>query len=244
VVRHSPRFLATLLVATPARAAEFHAVITNFGSAPRASAHLDVSLDTRALAGGSFDVLFDVFRADGTHIAGFSVPVDANGFASSASAALPHRNLFQLAGGEPAIVRARTPGGGYGATATLQQRGRGSRLLVSVPKDRESDGTPVHVGRHFTVHVGDLRGVATASLVVANVSGSDIVADVFVGTEGSAGTGKYSNARIPNRNTWQVDLASDDENANIVVTTSAEVIVQLVIDDGRLNAVTVLPTAF
>jgi hypothetical protein len=236
--------VAAIFTATRAGAGEFHAVITNFGNAPRANAHLDVSFDSSALAGGAIPVRFEVFSADGTQLAEFAVLANANGFASSASAPAPFRNLFRLTGGEPAIVRASTPAGANGGTATLHQRGSGSRLIVSVPQARLADGTPVHVGRHFTLHVGDLRGVATASVIVANVSGSDVFADVFLGTPGSAGAGKYSNPRIQNRTTWRVDLQPDDEDANIVVTASAEVVVQLVIDDGRLNAVTVLPTAF
>ena len=235
---------ALVLAATQAGAAEYHAVITNFGNAPRANAHLDVSFDTTALGGGNLDVIFEVFAADGTFVAEFAVPANANGFVSSAWAPAPYRNLFLLSGGEPALVRARTFGGVNGGTATLYQRGAGSRLLVSVPQDRTSDGTNVHVGHQFTFHVGDLRGVATASLVVANISGADVFADLFIGTIGSAGTGKYSNPRIQNRETWRVELQPEDEHSNVVVTSSADVIVQLVVDDGRLNAVTVLPTAW
>src|SRR5207245_6196766 len=122
---------------------------------------LDVSVDTGALANGPLDVLFDVFGVDGSLLAEFSVRTNANGFASSASAPAPNDNLFELSGGEPALVRARTPGGAFGQTATLHQSGHGSRLLVSVPQDRTADGTPVHIGRNFTFHVGDLRGLAT-----------------------------------------------------------------------------------
>jgi hypothetical protein len=63
--------VAAFLTATPARPAEFHAVITNFGNAPRPSAHLDVSVDTAALPGGPVDVFFDVYKADGTLLAEF-----------------------------------------------------------------------------------------------------------------------------------------------------------------------------
>jgi hypothetical protein len=222
--------------------AEFHAVITNFGSAPRANAHLDVSVDTVASGGASVDVLFDVFKADGSMIAEFSVPTNANGFASSASAAAPNRNLFRLSGGEPAIVRARTPAGaGTTGIATLQQRGSGSRMLVTVPPDRKPDGTPIHAGKVFALHVGDIRGTATASLLVANVSGADVAIDVFLGSPGASGTGKYQNPGLQNRNVWRQDLAPDDENANIAIRATGDVVVQLAIDDGRMNGLTVLP---
>jgi hypothetical protein len=49
--------VASLLPAPPARAGEFHAVIMNFGNAPRAKAHLDVSTDAAPLSGGPVDVL-------------------------------------------------------------------------------------------------------------------------------------------------------------------------------------------
>ena len=171
----------------------------------------------------------------------FSVPFNENGFASSASASAPFRNLFRLSGGEPALVRAHTPVGATTATATLQQRGSGSRLLVSVPPDRMSDGTPLHAGRQFAFHVGDIRGNATASLLVANVSGHDVGVDVFTGTPRGPGGGKYSNPALQNRNTWRVDLQADDANQNLALIATGDVIVQLVVDDGRLNALTVLP---
>lgn len=236
--------LATILVATPARGAEYNAVITNFGGAPRANAHLDVSFDTSALVSGPIDVLFDVFSADGSLLATFAVPANANGFASSAWAPAPNHNLFLLSGGEPALVRARTPQAATSGTATLQQRGSGSRLLVSVPPDRNTDGTGIHAGQRFSFHVGDLRGVATASLLVADVSGADVAVDVSIGTRAAPGAGKYSTPQLRPRNTWRVDLQPDDENSNLVLTSTGDVIVQLVIDDGRLNALTVLPAAF
>lgn len=66
--------VAIFLTATPGWASEFHAVIANFGNAPRPSAHFDVSLDTNALAGSPIDVLFAVFKTDGSLLAEFAVP--------------------------------------------------------------------------------------------------------------------------------------------------------------------------
>jgi hypothetical protein len=174
-------------------------------------------------------------------LAEFSVLTNENGFASSASTTAPNHNLFRLSGGEAALVRARTPLGETSATATLQQRGHGTRLLVSVPPDRSHDGTPLHVGQRFPIQVGDLRGTAIASILVANVSSGDAAVDVFAGSAGAPGAGKYSNPRLRVRNVWRIDLQPDDENTHLVLTSNVEVIVQLVIDDGRLNALTVLP---
>lgn len=221
--------------------ADFHAILTKFGNAPRASAHLDVSFDTAALAGGPVDVQFDVFAADGRTLAQFTVRANANGFASSELAPAPNNNLFGISAGEPALVRARTPSGGFGATATLHQRESANRLVVSVPPDRRSDGSAVHVGRDFTLNVGEIRG--SAALLVANVAAVDVQADVFLGSGGAPGTGRFTNPRIQPNCTWRVDLQAGETNANLVLKATDDIIVQLVIDDGRLNALTVVPTA-
>jgi hypothetical protein len=231
-----------LLSGRPAFAAEFYAIITNFGGDPNARAHLDVSIDTRTQPGGaSVDIHFDVFHADGTLAAAFSVPTNPNGFASSRTAPRPYRNLFDLTGGEPALIRVRTPQNAEHSTTTLYQRGNGSRLIVSVPPAFRTDGTLVHMGSLFPFAIGALQGTASVSLLVANVSGSDVAVDVSVGTASSAGSGKYQNGRLSNRNIWRLDLPPDDLNANLVLTSTGLVIVQLVIDDGRLNALTILP---
>lgn len=117
-----------------------------------------------------------------------------------------------------------------------------SRAISSgLPSSRRSDRTPVHAGREFALQVGDIRGSATASILVANISGIDVAVDVFIGTRGGAGNGKYGHPALQNRKVWRLDLQPDDETANLVVTSTGDVIIQLVIDDGRLNALTVLP---
>jgi hypothetical protein len=113
--------------------------------------------------------------------------------------------------------------------------------VVSVPPDRKVDGTPVHLGRMFPIHVGDVRGTATASLLVTNVSSGDAAVDVFVGSAGAGGAGKYTNPRLRIRNIWRIDLQPEDANTHLVLRSDADVIVQLVVDDGRLEALTVLP---
>lgn len=230
-------------VISPAQSAEFHAIATNFSGAPRAVAYLNVSFETSALANGPIDVRFQAFATNGTFLGEFAVPTNADGFASSAAAAPPYRNLFRLSGGEPVLVRAITPGNITGAYATLQQHGPGTRMIISVPPDRHSNGAPLHVGRQFSMHVGDIRDAVTASILVANLSGSDVVVDVFTGRHGAAGNGKYTMPLLPNRNTWQFDLLSDDHNANLILTSTGEVIVQLVINDGSVNALTILPAS-
>jgi hypothetical protein len=224
-----------------ASANDFHAILSRFGNAPRAEAYLNVSVDTAVLAGGPVDVFFDVFGTDGTTLSSFAVRLNSAGFATTLSAVPPNNNLFGIGGGEPALVRARTPSGGWGATATLHQRESGNRLVVSIPPDRKSDGTTIHVGQDFTVHVGQISG--TASILIANVSAGDVVADVFLGSGGAAGTGRYTNPRVQPFTTWRVDLRPEDQNANLVVKSTGDVVVQLVVDTGRLEALTVMPTA-
>ena len=235
-------FLAILVHSTwnIAAAADFHAILSRFRNAPRAQAHLDVSFDRRALDAGPVDVIFDVFAADGAFLTSFSVRANSEGFASSAAALPPNDNLFTIPG-SAALIRARTPLGPFGGTATLHQRESGNRLILAIPPDSKSDGTHVHIGQNFTVHVGDVRGAA--SLLIGNVSGADAVVDVFIGTEGAAGNGKHTNPRLQPRNVWRVDLGSEDHNANLVLTSTEDVVVQLVADDGRLHALTIVPTA-
>ena len=236
--------LLTVFLAPMARTAsadDFNAIITNFGTATAPNARFDVSIDTRSIAGGPVNVLFDVYDASGGSLAEFVVPTNATGFASSAFAPAPNNNLFRLTAGMPALVRAHTPDGATSASATLVQRGSGARLIVGVPPDRTYAGARVHVGTQFALNVGEIRGVGTASLLVANVSGSDANVDVFVGTSGVPGSGKYNNPRLVNRATWRIDIQPEDYQAHLELASTGDVIVQLVIDDGRLNAITCLP---
>lgn len=40
---------------------------------------------------------------------------------------------------------------------------------------------------------------------------------------------------------WRIDLQPEELNANIDVFATQDIVVQLVVDDGRLNAMTILP---
>lgn len=216
---------------------QFFAIITNFGTAPRVSAHMDVSMDTRAAPTGT-DVLFNVFEPEGSQLAEFAVQTNTNGFVSSAWAPPPNRNLFRVSNDGPALIRARTPLGASKTTASLHQRGQGNRLVIGVPPARKVDGSRLALGTLFPVALGD---IAAASLLVANVSGSDVTVDVFIGTKGADGTGKHSIPRLKNNALGRIDLAQDDDNAHLVVSATGDIIVQLMIDDGRVNGVTCIP---
>jgi hypothetical protein len=227
-----------ILFSASVSAAEFYAIFTNFGDAPHPHARLDISVDTRT-ADGPVDILYNVFNASGYQIAEFSVMTNENGFASSAMAEPPNRNLFKLTNGEPGLIRARTPTTATTTNGVLYQRGTGSRLAVGVPPTRNSDGTLFNAGRIFPITLGEFT---RASLLIANVSGTDINVDVFVGTIGGSGGGKYNNMLLSNKAIWRVDLAPDDANAHIIVSATDAVIVQLMIDDGRVNGITCFPT--
>ena len=90
----------------------------------------------------------------------------------------------------------------------------------------------------FDVAVGD---VPAPVLLIANVSGSDQTVDVFIGTSGVVGTGKYT-TRLVDHGIWRVDISDADKNSHIVVVSQGFLVVQLVSDDGqRVSAVTCLP---
>jgi hypothetical protein len=217
-------------------AADFFAMITNFGTAPRVNAHLDVSGDTLAVPAGT-DVLFNVFDPDGIQLAEFTLQTNTNGFVSSKDALAPNQNFFRLTNGGPALVRARMPTGITNTSAVLYQRGKGTRLVVGIPPARKVDGTPSAVGKIFPIALGE---VAAAAILIANVSGSEVTVDVFLGTKGADGAGKHS-IQIRNNAHARIDLTPDDQRSHIIVSATGDVIVQLMIDDGQVHGVTVIP---
>lgn len=229
--------LLLIVFSANASAAEFFAIFTNFGDALRPKARLDISVDTRT-ANGPVDILYNVFDASGGQMAVFSVMTNENGFASSALASGPNRNLFNLTNGEPGMIQARTPTTASTTSGVLHQRGADSRFAIGVPPTRNSDGTLFNAGRVFPITVGDFT---SASLLIGNVSGHDISADVFVGSIGGPGAGEYSNPLLSNYSIWRVDLMPDDQNAHLIVSASDAIIVQLVVNDGRVNGITSVP---
>ena len=110
--------------AVTASAAEFYAIVDNFANKPR-TAFMDVSVDTTIGAG--IDVLFNVYDARGVPLAELTVAANSYGLASSSS----WGNLFNLAAGQPILVRAQTP---YAPTdaATLHIDSLGASTIVSI----------------------------------------------------------------------------------------------------------------
>ena len=215
-------FVATL-AASQAQAAEFYAMFTNFGNSQRADAFLDVSSDTLQTRDGSA-VVFQVFNSDGLGVAEFTL-YTRNGFVSTASATAPNDNLFTLTNGGPGLIRARSPDGANNTTAELNQSGKGNRLVIGIPPLRRQNGTPLAVGTLFPITNG---AVSSSAILVANISGADVVVDIFVGTKGADGSGKHS-IRVKPNTVGRIELTADDANSHLVMSSTGNIVAQIVI---------------
>jgi hypothetical protein len=220
----------TLLVAT-ASAAEYYTIVDNFGKKPR-MAFMDVSGDTTA---NPIDVLFDVYDAQGVQLAEFNIRANSYGLASSSW----WGNFFDLAVGQPMLVRARTADTGSPSEANLHIDSLGAPTIVGVSPIRKRDLTLLNLGTYFGLALGNFR---SASLLIANLSGDDVTIDVFKGTRGAYGNGSFSNPHLGNNNIWKVGLTQNEALSNLIVTSTGPIIVQVVIDDGRtIQSFMVLP---
>ena len=95
------------------------------------------------------------------------------------------------------------------------------------------------MGTDFAVALGSFR---SATLLIANLSGSDIAVDVFKGTRGADGFGIFSNPRITTTAIWKVNLTQNEALSNLIVHASNPIIVQAVINDGQtIQSFMVLP---
>ena len=215
-------------------AAEFYAIVDSFGKKPR-NAYLDVSVDT-SVATGPVDVSFNVYNELGGQVGLFSLTTNGNGFVSTTSFA----NLFNLTGGQPLLVRARTPDSAVTSAATLYIDSLGAPMTIGLtPTRRRSDGTILSQGTQFAIALGNFR---SASLLIANVSGSDIGADVNVGTRAANGSGIFTNGKVATNAIWRVNLTPNESLSNLVVTSTGLMIIEAIIDDGKsINAFQVLP---
>ena len=215
-------------------AAEFYGIVDNFGKKPR-NAYLDVSVDT-SVATGPVDVSFNVYNELGGQVGLFSLTTNGNGFVSTASFA----NLFNLTGGQPMLIRARTPDSAVTSAATLYIDSLGAPMTIGLtPTRRRSDGGLLSEGTQFAIALGNFR---SASLLIANVSGSDQAVDVFKGTRGADGFGIFSNPRITTTAIWKVNLTQNEALSNLIVHASGLVIVQAVINDRQtIQSFMVLP---
>jgi hypothetical protein len=212
-----------LALTRTSEATEFFAVVESTGKKPFAS--LDISLDTRA--GVGVNVEFTAYDSDGTFVSQFFVPINPFGFASTES----FGNLFELTTGRPMLIRARTPQDQVNSGATLNVRSANGPMTFGVLPLQKIDSSPVGGGRLFSIALGSFR---SARLLIANVSGAQISVDVFQGTEHAPGSGIYSNPRLPNFGQWRVDLTQNESLSNLVIQASGWVVVQVVIDDGKV----------
>jgi hypothetical protein len=221
--------------------AEYYAIITNYGSDPSPKAHLDVGVDTLAGGGSPVDVLFTVYSAIGVPITEFTSTTNANGHASSS--ANPSNDLFLLSSNQPALVRARTPNAAGTSAVMLRQSGAQNKLAYNIAPAVKSSGTTLAQGTIFQLVLGNLGAGATAALLIAGVGGSEVAVDVYTGTAGGTGGGKYSNPALNTNAIWRVDLQASDEKTHLVIrATGGDIIVQQVIDfGGKVDVMTCLP---
>jgi hypothetical protein len=224
-------FVASSLVgaASPVEAADFYAIIANLTNAKKPHAQLDVSANTDAAPAGT-PITFTVYGDTGVQLGQFTVPTNASGFASSASAAPPNDNLFTVSPGLPALVRIQTPSNATTSSAILRQKLKQLTILPSVLP------ATVAMGQTFSFTLGPVAHRAT--LLLANLSGNDAIVDVFVGSAGAPGTGKYTvRVRDSGLGTIELDPATDS-NAHLIIVSSRDILAQLAIDEGKKNTLT------
>jgi len=219
-----PLGMQIVLLAQIVSASDFYAVVDNFGRRPR-SAHMEVAVDTMAVGGSRPYVVFNVFDMNGTQLTEFTLNTNSIGFVSTASSI----NLFDMWGGQPLLVRASTPAGNSLCAATLHINSQGAPVTVGLLPTLKA-GTPFGMGTLIPVALGNFR---SASLLIANTSGGDTSAEVFLGTRGAPATGIYTNPRIRPNGIWKVDLTQNEALSHVGVSAANAVVVQVVIDDGN-----------
>jgi hypothetical protein len=231
-----------LLLGAPGQvpAAEHYAIMWNLTGTKQSRAYIDVGIDTRAAPEGSA-VTFLVTDLDGQPFSEFTLLVNSRGFVTSSSAAPPNDNLLAVSGGQPARVRVTTPLGATNEYAVLHQTERSTNLTLGVPPARDLSGQRVAIGTFFPVTLGDF---SRATLLVGNVSGADVSVDVFVGTKGADGAGKYTIPVLHNNEIGRIDIDPTDARSHLVLSTNGgDIFAQLVLDKGKgvLTAVTLIP---
>jgi hypothetical protein len=205
-------------------AADFYAIVDNLGRRPL-NAYLDVAVDGASGGLAPPEIQFDAWDVQGIQVADFDIPTQA-GFASTFSAV----NLFDLASGQPLLVRAQTQSTAVDFGAALHVEVRGANVRLGVLPRLEFDGTSYGSGQVFAIPLG---GFKRTSLLIANVSGSDVGVESFRGTKGAPGSGTLLNARLGSHASFKVDLTQSEAFSNYVVSSTGLIIVQVVIDDGK-----------
>jgi hypothetical protein len=214
-----------ILTAGKAHAAEFYVIASNPSKTKAPHAQIDVAVDTQATPGGApAPILSVIYEPLGSEIASFTLETNDSGFVSTASASAPFGNLFAVSGGIPLLVKVWTPSGASLSAVTLKT----DEHTVRVPPARRLDGSGIAQGRIFSVAVGADR----TTLLVANVCGTDIAVDVFLGRVGARGDGKYANPRLLNKEVWMVELDESDASSHVIVRSTCDIVLQVVTHEG------------
>src|SRR5262249_14143626 len=237
--------IMTVFLLTPplqATAGEFRVILWNVTDVKDPQAHIDVGLDTGGAPGGT-NVDFAVYDPEGilfTPSSQFTLPVTANGLVSSSSAAPPNDNLFAVSGGQPASVTVKFPPGVTNANAVLYQTLKSSKIVLGVAWQRDAADLPVAIGKLFPVTLGPF---SRASLLVANVSGSQASVDVFIGSKGPDGKGTYTIPLLKPNSIGRLDLDPIDARSLFVLSSTGDIVAQLVVDTGKstVTEVTLVP---
>jgi hypothetical protein len=208
----------------------FYAILTGQRNASHAYAQLDVAIEPEA---GDSQVTFRVF-VNGTPLPNASTVMTVNGFAKSGNLYTGVPNLTH------ALAEANIPLVGVRpASGVLRQQdsgGGGAKILLGVGPKEKASSTLVAVA------VGDLRDGTT--LLVANVNtGANTEAEVIIGNL-SAGGRRIVNNNFVAGTIWAIPLEARDANSHVVVRSigGEPVLVQLVVDDGKVDEATVFPS--
>jgi hypothetical protein len=224
-------FAASMVLgASEGSAGEFYAMFSSFGlNADRSmTAQVKVGFETSGVPEGT-NILFTVYDATGLRRGEFVVPVNDAGFASTADAAPPNDNLL------------RGPTNAFGTAWLEQRQARGrlkGRVVMAIPDIVEFGGQGLAIGTAFVLPLDDVKA---AALLITNPSGGDIRVDVFHGTRGAPGAGIYNHPGLGEHAVWRVDLQPSDEKKTLFINASAPILVQVMIDDGRVFGLTSVP---
>ena len=193
----------------------YYAIIPGALITKRSSGFLDIAIDPDP---GESLVYFRVW-VDG--IPGpLAQAVTVNGFASSS-------NLHAgLAPGHSVLVEARIDSPSTRATGSLRQRDPDAVLGI---------GPAGPYGTIFRAAVGPLLDGAT--LLIGNKSEGDAPIDVTIGNLAPSSGGpvgrRMSAPGLPPKTVWEVPLRAGDENSHILVRSTTDVLVRLLIRIGN-----------
>jgi hypothetical protein len=86
--------------------------------------------------------------------------------------------MFDLAAGQPLLVKATTPATAEDAGAMVAVSFAGARTSIGLLPAKTRDLVPFGMGKVFSIPLGPSK---SASLLIANVSSGDMSVDVWTG---------------------------------------------------------------